>query len=670
MHLYLDIDGILNTNQTMASSYGAMNYRDFMTEYKELMDNVTEHIMLLSPELCQELVEHLKTHNIDDIVICSTWRKLFTLQQLKYLFYVKGYPYIADRIQGVTDPKLDRLEAIEKHIAENNVTEFQVMDDSLLNHPNLVLLPSLVGLYSFALKDISKHAPKGCYIRKDDHNNNPQQYWVTEYGRGKDGSPFCVCQVGVRKQRQQIPLTEIIRDFNRVEIERYDRRAYQRAYRAKKAEEQGRVFKSKPKSDPNTHWRDLISSTAIRYRLDNGMIPEDEMDEARELCNRIQRDLKRKQRNEKLIAAGIPPIDYDKENVRSGYKVESRKAAIALEKRDYDSLTIAMIRRALRENRIPEEDIESVKSLLRKKQFEYKKSRGLISEGREWMPRDKEPDEIPEAIKQKYGDMGYSALYKRIIDNRIPESELEGVRALMNLKRREKRNGRSPELKERDKARKNEYYRRKVEAAKTGQPMERKSYSRPSERTKELMEAKQYDQMSVDILKRLLRNNWAPEEDKALVENAYRLAVAKDRRKYQNIKSEYKPRPRVTGITVRTYEDTPATTLKKLLDLGKIPLGDIDRVTEIYKQKKRKYNREYQRTYKAKAKDTPVKEAPKVPEQPVDTPKPEKAKPEKLQLPSAEERARLIEEFYQKNPDKRPKPDEPFKYILSNRVID
>lgn len=111
MLLYLDVDGVLNSNYSMLNAYGKIGYKG----YQELISNTTldysiisiyEHILSLSNLHCQYLCKFIKKYNIDKIVICSTWRLIFDVNQLKLLFLAKGYPEIANLITDITPSKI------------------------------------------------------------------------------------------------------------------------------------------------------------------------------------------------------------------------------------------------------------------------------------------------------------------------------------------------------------------------------------------------------------------------------------------------------------------------------------------------------------------------------------------------------------------------------------
>jgi hypothetical protein len=62
-----------------------------------------------------------------DIVICSSWRRIFTLEELKYIFSCHGF-----KIHDVCDPALDKADAIIDYV--NTLppeTKWCVIDDCI-----------------------------------------------------------------------------------------------------------------------------------------------------------------------------------------------------------------------------------------------------------------------------------------------------------------------------------------------------------------------------------------------------------------------------------------------------------------------------------------------------------------------------------------------------------
>ena len=113
MILYLDIDGVLNDNTDSGSirRYDGLKCEHAYSKFCELRDSVVSeidiyhsHLHQLDLELCLKLEQqvrfmYMKNIRNIEIVVCSTWRKVFAdIKQLRYLFYLKGIPFIARRL--------------------------------------------------------------------------------------------------------------------------------------------------------------------------------------------------------------------------------------------------------------------------------------------------------------------------------------------------------------------------------------------------------------------------------------------------------------------------------------------------------------------------------------------------------------------------------------------
>lgn len=141
--LYLDIDGILNNTQVMLNNYGEGGYKKYQEMVKEqssktmaLEQHTLDHIIELDWKLCLALQHLLDKYHITDIIICSTWRKVYDRDQLKLLFLAKGFPEIADKITDITSRSYDdeRLVEIQKdaqlRVRKNDV--IFILDDAVM----------------------------------------------------------------------------------------------------------------------------------------------------------------------------------------------------------------------------------------------------------------------------------------------------------------------------------------------------------------------------------------------------------------------------------------------------------------------------------------------------------------------------------------------------------
>lgn len=135
MTLFLDIDGVLSTNESMLKSYGKLKYRGFLEKYGYILNNkILDHVMMLDISLCNSLT--LDLHRYDNIVIHSCWNKVLDIDELKLVFLVKGFPTIADMITDVLklDHSKSRIENIEQYAKEHGIEKFKTMDDQLLDY--------------------------------------------------------------------------------------------------------------------------------------------------------------------------------------------------------------------------------------------------------------------------------------------------------------------------------------------------------------------------------------------------------------------------------------------------------------------------------------------------------------------------------------------------------
>ena len=155
--LYLDIDGVLNTIERQKKNWGKDGYQAYNKmvleqEQKPMhLDNHTlDHITNLDWKLCYSLYMLIWAYQIDSIVVCSSWRKVYKPDQIKLLFIAKGFPQIADRIIGET-PFLseDRSKEIKADIEKRGVKEYYILDDDLFDYekdgfdPKILVLPVL-----------------------------------------------------------------------------------------------------------------------------------------------------------------------------------------------------------------------------------------------------------------------------------------------------------------------------------------------------------------------------------------------------------------------------------------------------------------------------------------------------------------------------------------------
>lgn len=142
MTLYLDIDGVLNP-----VDYSTLDF-DYLRPKDE--NDYLWHLALIDTRRCLALVDIIDEYEVDKIAVCSTWQKNFSLRELQYLFAVKGFPEIAEKMVRCTDlgyfverdfsdfveesAKLNRRELeILTDIIERNVQTYIILDDDVHN---------------------------------------------------------------------------------------------------------------------------------------------------------------------------------------------------------------------------------------------------------------------------------------------------------------------------------------------------------------------------------------------------------------------------------------------------------------------------------------------------------------------------------------------------------
>lgn len=106
--LLLDIDGVLNNYST--DRYGSYTNAS-IHQLKESLKNGKlpvdetwwDHTFEIELNNLQALRVIIKKYSIKKLVICSSWRHVFSLNHLRLLFISKGYPDVADLLHATTD---------------------------------------------------------------------------------------------------------------------------------------------------------------------------------------------------------------------------------------------------------------------------------------------------------------------------------------------------------------------------------------------------------------------------------------------------------------------------------------------------------------------------------------------------------------------------------------
>lgn len=150
--LYLDIDGVLDAGvdtpkmyKLFPNSYISKSNQRFNTS------SPLDHLHFLNIRRLHRLNNLVKKLKISKIVICSSWSHLGS-DALQYLFFCKGFPDIAKLITGITtldysDNKYPiikgnkesadkRYYQILKHVSENKIENWMILDDMLVGYEN------------------------------------------------------------------------------------------------------------------------------------------------------------------------------------------------------------------------------------------------------------------------------------------------------------------------------------------------------------------------------------------------------------------------------------------------------------------------------------------------------------------------------------------------------
>lgn len=146
--LYLDIDGVLNTfenngrfgkdgySETFAPLFNHGRNKD--PRYNIPIEFAT-HLVNFEVDRCYALLRLIKLYKIEQIILCTSWRIIYSVEDIKIFFYAKGFPEIADLIKGEcpytnqSGPITDRDQDILTHIKENNIEDYYILDDEVFN---------------------------------------------------------------------------------------------------------------------------------------------------------------------------------------------------------------------------------------------------------------------------------------------------------------------------------------------------------------------------------------------------------------------------------------------------------------------------------------------------------------------------------------------------------
>ncbi|WP_273477745.1 HAD domain-containing protein [Faecalicoccus acidiformans] len=130
--LFLDIDGVLHPQRSKTTAHFDMDLNKKLAE--EYMD---PHFLDLSPyfinhiyygfdqkacSLIAALVSRFDAH----IVLTSSWRMVYTHQELYYLFKIL---HMEDAFVGITKKRTPRQDVIREYIEDHDIKQYLVIDD-------------------------------------------------------------------------------------------------------------------------------------------------------------------------------------------------------------------------------------------------------------------------------------------------------------------------------------------------------------------------------------------------------------------------------------------------------------------------------------------------------------------------------------------------------------
>jgi len=114
--LFLDIDGVLNTDRTH-NSYSKFHVEYFSDLEYSCLENL-QSILLAHPD-CR-------------IIIHSAWREELKAFRFKEIFNTLGYSIISDSIFGCTNPELSKADSIFEYVQALRLKNYVIVDDDIL----------------------------------------------------------------------------------------------------------------------------------------------------------------------------------------------------------------------------------------------------------------------------------------------------------------------------------------------------------------------------------------------------------------------------------------------------------------------------------------------------------------------------------------------------------
>lgn len=151
--IFLDIDGVLNSDEFFASNH---------EEVKKFKYDLNDTYMLLKRQLMD--IDYNKLNILKEViqatdckvVITSSWKKLKIFPYVMGELIYEGIPII-----GVThDHGYDRGTGIKKYLLEHNVSNYVILDDDIFDDYDEEIMNKLVktNFFNGGLTDIYKDA--------------------------------------------------------------------------------------------------------------------------------------------------------------------------------------------------------------------------------------------------------------------------------------------------------------------------------------------------------------------------------------------------------------------------------------------------------------------------------------------------------------------------------
>ena len=130
--LFLDIDGVLHPQRSKATVHFDMDLnRKLAKEHQDpkfldLNPYFTNHIYFSFDQKACSLIAAL-VHRFDaHIVLTSSWRMVYSHQELYYLFKIL---HMEDAFVGITKKRTPRQDVIQEYIEDHGVQQYLVIDD-------------------------------------------------------------------------------------------------------------------------------------------------------------------------------------------------------------------------------------------------------------------------------------------------------------------------------------------------------------------------------------------------------------------------------------------------------------------------------------------------------------------------------------------------------------